>query len=102
MTCVPAREAVSQPHFPGRLFETRHVTKPTLVKLFDINDINDVMSKMLVKHTKMNMSGGPRTGEICGCGQLHNLSIDISDLYFICDILATYQLRRFRETNTFQ
>lgn len=57
--------AVSQPRFSGRLYETDHVTSLTLVRLFDISDISDVISRMLVMQTKMNMSGGPRMGEIC-------------------------------------
>lgn len=37
----------------------------TLVRLFDISDISDVIRRMLVMQTKMNMSGGPSIGEIC-------------------------------------
>lgn len=36
----------------------------TFVKVLDSKEISEVMSRMFVMHTKMNMSGGPRIGEI--------------------------------------
>jgi len=36
------------------------------VRLFDSNDIKEVINKMLVTQTKINISGGPSIGEILG------------------------------------
>lgn len=52
----------------------------TFVKLFDSSEIRDVINKMLVKQTKMNIKGGPSIGEIC---HVHQRCVALRHLPFL-------------------